>query len=125
MSRVSNSKKILPPLDYIAGIVACSGSFILVRKGKRYIPVFQIKLGRKELDTLLSIKEKLGLKERVYKYTHDGKRYALLIIRSAGTIREKIIPAFDNRLFGKKAKKFEKWTKVFFKRQLDKNPRLV
>lgn len=125
MSRVSNSKKILPPLDYIAGIVACSGSFMLVRKNEKHIPVFQIKLSRAEMGTLLSIKERLRLKERVYKYTHDGKKYVLLIIRSAGTIKEKIIPAFDNRLFGKKAKKFEKWTKVFFERQLDKNPRLV
>jgi len=116
MSEVpQQTKKELPSLDYIAGLVSSRGNFGWAKKGKRIIPFFQIKIHRSELSTLKLVKAKLGLREKIYEYCHQNRNYALLLVRKKLVLEQTIIPSFEFRLFGAKQKQFEKWKKRFYR----------
>ena len=96
-------------LDYIAGFISSAGSFMWIKQRLQDIPVFQLKIEKDDKILLEMIASRLGLKERIYEYTHQGRSYAMLLVRRRKTIKEVIIPTFDQRLFGTKKEQFDKW----------------
>jgi hypothetical protein len=114
------TEKNLPSLDYIAGIVSCHGNFGWTPRGKNSSPFFQIKIHQSETDLLKLIKTKLGLKEKIYKYNHNGRKYSMIKIHRKQILEGVIIPTFNFRLFGKKQRQFEQWQKQSYQFWLSK-----
>jgi len=121
MKNVSQStKKEIPSLDYIAGIISGHGNFGWIKKNKTDSPFFKIKMHASELPLLKLIRSKLGLSEKIYQYNHQGRKYILLTVHRKNTLHTVIIPALEFRLFGKKEKEFEKWKNRFYRLWLPK-----
>lgn len=110
----------LPSLDYIAGIISCHGNFGWIKKGLSGSPFFQIKMQTKELHLLKMIKNKFELKEKIYKYNHQNRKYVMMTVYRKNTLHSTIIPSLEFRLFGSKQAKFEKWKNQFYKLWLPK-----
>lgn len=109
----------LPSLDFISGLIIGEGAFIWVKQGKLEQPVFQLKMQAIERPLFEMIKIKMGLTEKIYEYTHQGRHYVLLMIRRRSTIENTIIPIFDGRLFGSKKIQFENWKNKYFENKLN------
>jgi len=103
------------PLNTLAGIISVAGSFMWVKQNNRLKPVFQIKLEDRLFPVLLAIKEGLELDEKIYRYSNQNRKFALLLIRKRSTIEETLIPWLENRLFGPKKKEFEFWVQKYQK----------
>ena len=101
-------------LDYLAGLITVGGSFMWLKNGNRNMPAFQMKMQASEKPIFILIKERLGLKERIYEYTHQNRHYVLLVIRRRSILENIIIPALEFRLFGPKKEQFEAWKKKMF-----------
>lgn len=110
---------VLPSLDYIAGLTAGCGSFMITNQGVRKVHVFQLKLQVEDKQTLEAIRTRLGLDEVVYEYNHQNRHYALLIVRSKITILKNIIPVMDERLFGTKKVQYDNWKESFYQSVLN------
>lgn len=108
------SSNDLPSLDFIAGLIAGEGAFMWINQNGRHQPVFQLKMHVGELYLFELIKLKLGLKEKIYSYSHQGRDYVLLLVRRRSSIEKIIIPTFDNRLFGLKEKQYLAWRERYF-----------
>ena len=95
--------------EFIAGYVSALGSFIEYKRGEQTYFAFQIKttIGNKSL--LDQIAATLELDNRVYCYIGGSQSYALLIVRDRHSLLTKVIPFFDNHLFGEKEAIFNKW----------------
>ncbi len=108
--------------DYIRGLITGEGCFTFcsVRSKERgtisKIPTFA--LGMSERDKILveSVKESLGLRNRVYAYAprkrKDGyKRTGSvhLMVRDFGQLKNVIVPLFYKKLKGYKSIQFEEW----------------
>ena len=100
--------------DFIAGLVAGEGSFMWIQQNGTEIPVFQLKMHANERPLFEMIKSKIGLKEKIHEYNHQGRNYVLLLVRKRLVIEQIIIPFFDNRLFGLKKEQFVVWKTHFF-----------
>ena len=100
--------------DFIAGLVAGEGSFMWIKQNGTEIPVFQLKMHANERPLFEMIKSKIGLKEKIQEYNHQGRNYVLLLVRKRLVIEQIIIPFFDNRLFGLKKEQFVVWKTHFF-----------
>lgn len=109
----------LPSLDFIAGLIDGEGAFMWTKQNGTETPVFQLKMHAREHALFDMIKVKLGLKENIHEYTHQGRHYVLLLIRKRATIENTIIPTFDGRLFGYKKILFEEWKKKFYEKKLE------
>lgn len=96
-------------LDFIAGLIAGEGSFMWIKQNGGEIPVFQLKMHADERPLFEQIKARLGLKEKIYEYTHQNRHYVLLLIRKRFSLTNIIIPTFENRLFGLKRIQFNNW----------------
>ncbi|MFH2018843.1 MAG: LAGLIDADG family homing endonuclease, partial [bacterium] len=107
VSRETSSKST-PSLDFIAGVVETHGCFFWQKTGKRATPFFRIKIHRAQAPLLSSISTKLGLCGNIYRYSHGGRKYAMLVVRRRSEIADKLIPALDGRLLGSKRKEYEK-----------------
>ncbi len=120
-------KKIkLPSLDFVAGVIATSGSFLWIKQNKTKIPVFQIKTHISDAPLIELIKTKLGLTEKIYRYTHSNRNYVLLLIRSKETIKKNLFPTLNGRLYGKRKDLFKKWKKeVLNLKSMDKKIKLI
>ncbi len=105
-------------LDFIAGLIAGEGAFMWIKQNGQETPVFQLKMHADERSLFELIKNKLGLKEKIYEYTHQNRHYVLLLVRKRKVIEEIIIPVFDQRLFGLKKIQFEEWRDKFFQKRL-------
>ena len=109
----------LPSLDFIAGLIVGEGSFMWIKQNGTEIPVFQLKMHATERPLFDLLKTKMGLKEKIYEYTHQERHYVLLLIRKRSVIENIIIPVFDGRLFGNKKIQFENWKNKYFERKLN------
>lgn len=105
-------------IDFIAGLIAGAGAFMWIKQSGQETPVFQLKMHADEKQLFELIKEKLGLKEKIYEYTHQDRHYVLLLVRKRSVIEKIIIPTFDQRLFGLKKLQFELWRDKFFQKKL-------
>jgi hypothetical protein len=108
----------LPSYDFIAGLLTCMGAFLWVKQKNSEVPVFQLKIHASDHQLFELIKDKLKIKENIHQYTHQGRKYSLLLIRGRRSIENMLIPIFDGRLFGQKAIQFELWKKKYFERKL-------
>ena len=104
----------LPSLDFVAGLIIGAGCFTWVRQNGHDQPVFQLKMHASERHLVEQIRLALKLNESIHEYNHSGRHYVILIVRSRSSIEEKIIPAFESRLFGKKAAIFYLWKEKYF-----------
>jgi hypothetical protein len=95
--------------EFIAGYVSAFGSFLEYKRGDHTYFAFQIKttVGNKSL--LDQIAATLELNNRVYCYNNGSQSYSLLIVRDRHSLLTKIIPYFDNHLFGEKEAIYNAW----------------
>jgi len=100
--------------DYIRGLIEGEGHFgsDKLKDGKR-IPCFVLKMHVRDKELIEGIRDYLGLYNWVYEYKHQGRHYAMLIIRDTPTLKNKIIPLFKGKLLGFKGTQFEWWLKQF------------
>jgi len=114
--------------DYIRGLVEGGGSFTFstTRKrvdGTRYkLPAFVISLHIRDKNLLQMIRDKLGLKSKIYykvpgvniQNAKTGAKYlsarqAILIVRDFKQLKDIIIPFFYKKLKGYKGRQFMEW----------------
>jgi len=114
--------------DYIRGLVEGEGSFTFstTRKrvdGTRYkLPAFVISLHIRDKNLLQMIRDKLGLKSKIYykvpgvniQNAKTGAKYlsarqAILIVRDFKQLKDIIIPFFYKKLKGYKGQQFMEW----------------
>lgn len=82
---------------------------------KERVPAFAIKMHERDEELLKSVRDTLGLKNRVYNYKAQLKngrlrgRQAMLIVREFPQIKNIIIPFFYKKLHGNKSKQFINW----------------
>jgi len=114
--------------EYIRGLVEGEGSFTFstTRKkvdGTRYkLPAFVISLHIRDKHLLQMIRDKLGLKSKIYykipmvniqnaktgvKYLSE--RQAILVVRDFQQLKDIIIPFFYKKLKGYKSEQFTEW----------------
>ena len=103
----------LPSLDFIAGLIAAEGIFMQIKQKNQTIHVFQLKMHTVEYELLEQIKQRLGLKEKIHRYSHQNREYVLLLVRKRASIENSIIPVFTGRLFGKKKQQFDLWVTTY------------
>lgn len=106
-------------LDFIAGLIAGEGAFMWIKQNGNEVAVFQLKMHADEKPLFQLIKLRLGLKEKIYEYTHQNRHYVLLLIRKRRVIEDIIIPTFDQRLFGLKRDQFEVWKNKYYQKKLE------
>lgn len=103
--------------DFIRGYIESRGSFTFSSNKKLYrkVPAFAVKTGLENRELLEKIKKMIGLKNRIYIYSHqnkDGykrKPQAMLIVREFGQLKNIIVPFFYKRLRGSRGKQFNDW----------------
>jgi len=100
--------------DFVAGYICARGTFMNIKVRDKHYPVFQIKTGIDNFDTLLEIAVSIGALSAVHKYDHGTQKYALLLIRDRETLLNKLIPILDNRLIGSKANLYNSWKEKLF-----------
>lgn len=104
--------------DYIRGLVEGEGSFTFssnIIEGRR-CPTFAIGMHVRDRELLESVRDTMGLKNKVYIYgppvKKDGYKRggrAILIVREFGPLKNIIIPFFYKKLAGNKRKQFDAW----------------
>lgn len=100
--------------DYVRGLIEGDGHFGIDRRANGgEIPEFVLKMNTREKVLIEAIRDYLGVKNRVYEYQHNGRRFAMLIIRDVKTLKNKIVPLFRGKLIGYKGTQFEWWLKYF------------
>jgi len=97
--------------EFIAGYASASGSFLEYKRGFNTYFAFQIKTTISNKSLLDQIAVTLELNNRVYCYTGRSQNYALLIVRDRHSLLTKVIPFFDNHIFGEKESVFNAWKK--------------
>lgn len=100
--------------EYIRGLVAGEGTFSFspskTRGGKvRLQPQFVLKMHVRDKELLRAVRNYWKLEGQVYEYTHGGRHYAMLIVRTFGDLKNVIVPFFYKKLRGHKTKQFEEW----------------
>lgn len=96
--------------DYIRGLIEGEGCFGNQRDAKgNQIPAFMLKMNVRDKELIEAIRDYLGLSDRVHEYKHQGRHYALLQVRDIGTLKNKIIPLFRDKLLGHKGTQLQAW----------------
>lgn len=115
--------------EYIRGLIDGEGSFTfcttpgLLKVGdevfKQRIPAFILSMNSRDKDLIVSIRDRLGLKNRVYTYRSTplhtfNKSYirgskSMLIVRDFPSLKNVIVPLFYGKLRGFKGIQFEAW----------------
>lgn len=112
---IKDTKKL--SLDFIAGLIAGEGSFLVIpqNKGKQTVFVFQIKLHYDDRRMVFAVRNSLGLKKpAIYEFCHNNRHASVLMVRKRSIIENVIIPAFEGRLSGLKEQQFQRWKERFF-----------
>lgn len=96
------------------GTIVCNGVVLQPK-----IPAFLLTMHARDLELVEAIKEKMGLKNKVYVYrapalvtnkkVYTRGQKAMLIVRDFGSLKNIIIPFFYKKLKGNKGKQFEEW----------------
>lgn len=110
--------------EYIRGLVDGEGCFTFELSrfflpdgtaSKRKIPSFRVQMHERDELLLWSIKNALGLKNKIYKYGPYDKdginrgKQVVLAVRDLGQLKNIIIPLFYGRLIGHKRNQFSGW----------------
>ena len=110
--------------EYIRGLVEGEGTFTFSTTSTRLkdgtikkikVPAFALKMHERDEDLIRSVRNTLGLTNRVYNYYSPSTRkpnhgrQAMLIVREFPQIKNTIIPFFYNKLHGNKGKQFKEW----------------
>lgn len=108
--------------EYIRGLIEGEGCFSFCKIGnfigidKKKIPVFALAMSRRDKNLIKLVKERLGLRNRVYEYgprqRKDGYKRdgtAILMVRDIGQLKNIIVPLCYKKLFGNKGRQFEEW----------------
>ena len=105
--------RLLTP-EYIRGLFEGEGTFTNdgSRNG-RINPCVTLKMHYRDKELIEGIRDYFGLHHKVYEYTHQGRHYAMLIIRDIPSLKNKMVPFFKNQLLGNKGMQFEGWLKMF------------
>ena len=59
--------------EYVRGLVEGEGTFTFSPSGNKKIPVFCLKMHVRDKNLLELVRNKLGLKNKVYEYNHQRK----------------------------------------------------
>lgn len=105
---IKNTKQL--SLDFIAGLIAGEGCFTWsYDKNEQKITIFQLKMRSNDKNLVFAVRNSLGLKAPIYEYNYQDKKkvslirhYVVLKVGNRKDIKEKIIPAFEGRLYGLK-----------------------
>lgn len=110
--------------EYIRGLTDGEGCFTFHTANRldktggvvfNRFPVFVINMNERDYELLSTIKEKLGLRNEIYRgkaWRGDGYNrgsVAKLMVRNLGELKNVIVPLFYKKLIGYKAKQFEEW----------------
>ncbi|MBI5306058.1 LAGLIDADG family homing endonuclease [Candidatus Wolfebacteria bacterium] len=105
--------------DYIRGLVDGEGTFTFCTTGewnkKSKVPAFQLRMHIRDKELIETIRNFLGLRNKVYIYHYPGKDgasrgpQAMLIVREFNNLKDIIIPLFYKKLFGYKGIQFTEW----------------
>lgn len=110
--------------EFIIGLLTQKGSFTFStrtkynRKRKRSvhkIPTFSLTMNLKNEDLMNTIRNRLKLKNKLYKFTSqriDGRKRntsITLIVRELGNIERIIIPFFYKKFIGYRTEQFNNW----------------
>ena len=118
--------------EYIRGLIDGEGSFTfcttpgLLRVGdkvfKQRIPAFILSMNSRDKDLIASIRNRLGLKNKVYTYRSTplhafNKSYirgskSVLIVRDFPSLKNVIVPLFYEKLRGYKGIQFKAWLEL-------------
>ena len=116
------SKKIT--YEYIRGLIEGEGSFVFTSNSRKNligdvkkikIPTFAIGMHERDEALLCSVRDIMGLENKVYNYKSSSKdgykrgRKAFLIVREIGSLKNIVVPFFYGRLIGFKGVQFRKW----------------
>ena len=121
---MSNKSHSYLSYEYIRGLTEGEGCFSFSTRPRtepdgrlsRYrVPSFTIGMHERDEDLLNKVRDRLGLKNRIYNYETSQKdgikrgRKVVLVVREFGQLKNIIIPLFYNRLHGHKGKQFLEW----------------
>ena len=110
--------------EYIRGLIEGEGSFVFTSNSRKNIlgevkkvkiPTFAIGMHERDEELLRSVRNIMGLENKVYNYKSSNKdgynrgRKAFLIVREIGNLKNIIVPFFYDRLVGFKGVQFDKW----------------
>ena len=109
-----NVKRETLSLDFIAGLIVGEGTFYWTRAPQGKIPAFALRMHVRDKELVTAVRDVLGLRNRVYEYTHNGRHYAFLLVREIGSLKNTIIPLLYPRLVGYKRVQFLEWFRGFF-----------
>ena len=113
---------------YILGLIEGEGSFtfstnILGRSEsgilRRKVPAFMLQMHERDTKLIESVRDYLGLKNRIYNYLSPALvtnkkiyrrgRRSVLTVREIGPLKNIIVPFFAHRLLGYKSVQFSEW----------------
>ena len=115
---VNESKYYEISYEYIRGLVEGEGCFTFCPTYKkangRYarVPQFIIGMHERDNELLILIRNKLGLKNRIYRRKGQGVNnimVSVLTVRDFKQLKDVIIPLFYNKLKGYKSDQFIEW----------------
>lgn len=109
--------------DYIRGLTDGEGTFTFSTQRKKHlkVPAFSIKMHHRDRALLEKVRDKLGLKNKIYVYDHPGydgsnrAPQAMLIVREIGQLKNIIVPLFYGSLVGNKGIQFDDWLDKIYK----------
>lgn len=100
--------------QYICGLIEGEGHFgVDTRNNGEKVPSFVLKMHVRDKELIEAIRNYLAINNFVYEYEHQGRHYAMLIIRDIATLKNKIIPLFRGKLLGFKGTQLEWWLDKF------------
>lgn len=110
--------------EYIRGLVEISGNFTFTSNSRKNalgkikkikIPTFSIGMNERDEPLLWSIRDKMGLENKIYNYKPSNKdgykrsRKAFLIVREIGNLKNIVVPLIYGHLMGHKKTQFYNW----------------
>lgn len=100
--------------DYLRGLIEGEGHFgIDTKVNGEKIPCFVLKMHVRDKELIEAVRDHLGVRNRVYEYTHQGRHFAQLIIRDIPTLKFKTVPMFHRKVLGFKGTQIEWWLSYF------------
>jgi len=100
--------------EFIAGLIVGEGTFYWTTCPLGKIPAFALRMHVRDKELVSKVRDALGLRNKVYEYTHNNRHYVFLIVREIGALKNNIISAFYPRLKGYKRLQFLEWFHGFF-----------
>lgn len=108
------SKPDMLNLDFIAGLIVGEGTFYWTKAPQGKIPAFALRMHIRDKELVVAVRDSLGLKERIYEYTHNNRHYVFLLVRNIGSLKNVVIPLIYPRLAGYKKQQFIEWFDKFY-----------